>query len=238
MRVQRLLAQAGVAARRRCEEFIQAGRVSVNGRVATIGESASADDDVRVDGVRVQLEKKVYIALNKPGGVTSTVADPHAESTVLSLVKVPQRIVPVGRLDKYTDGLILLSNDGEFINRITHPRYGVWKTYRARVVRPLRENDFTRLHEGVMVEGRRVLTRGVRQHEADVIELQIHEGRKHIVRVLLTTLGCPVRTLTRIAIGPLQLGALKKGRWRELTPAEVAALLKAASPTKGNTQAL
>ena len=225
-RVQKLLAQAGIASRRKCEELIKEGRVSVNGVLVGIGASASADDDIRVDGKKVAFEEKVYIMLNKPVGVTSTVSDPHARRTVLDLVDVKQRVFPVGRLDKETEGLLLLTNDGELMQLITHPSHGVTKTYVVNTERAVSDEEIQKLRRGMVLEGKRVQVDAIERHAPTFIELSIHEGMKHVVRNLFATLNHNVKRLVRVRLGPLNIGNLDTGKWRMLSPAEVARLKK------------
>ncbi len=225
-RVQKLLAQAGIASRRTCEDYIKEGRVTVNGKAVAIGATASVGDDIRLDGKPVALEKQVHIILNKPKGVTSTVYDPHASRTVLDLVKVPQRIFPVGRLDRETEGLILLTNDGALMQHITHPSHGVDKTYIASTVKTIGPTMIERLKFGVMVENKMVKIKNVVELAPNVVRLSVHEGRKHIVRNIFAALGNPVKRLVRIAIGPIELGDLEPGKWRYLTERELSLLRK------------
>ncbi len=226
-RVQKLLAHSGVASRRKCEEFIAAGRVSVNGKIVGLGSTASKDDDIRVDGVKVNLEKMVYFALNKPRGVTTTTSDPYADRTILDLVRVNERVFPAGRLDKDSEGLVVLTNDGALMQAITHPSKGVWKTYHATTWKPFPESSLAKLRR-TKIDGKLVDTKNVRIIAPDTVELSIHEGRKHVVRNLFAELGFPLRRLTRIAIGTLKLGSLGVGEWRELKPSEVENLRKTA----------
>ncbi len=227
-RVQKLLAQAGIASRRKCEEMIKEGRVSVNGTIVGIGTSATTTDDIRVDGKKVAFEEKVYIMLNKPVGVTSTVSDPHARMTVLDLVKVPQRIFPVGRLDKETEGLLLLTNDGELMQHITHPSHGVTKTYVVNTERAVSDEEIMKLRQGIMLEGKKVQVNAIEKHAPTFIQLTIHEGMKHIVRNLFAALNHNVKRLVRVKLGTLDIGNLDTGKSRPLTPAELARLKKAA----------
>src|SRR5574342_260828 len=161
-RIQKILAQAGIASRRKCEELIEKGRVSVNGKVAKIGEKADAEKDkISVSGKPIEVQKKVYIMLNKPKGYITTVSEKHDMKTVMQLVKVPQRIFPVGRLDRDTEGLLLLTNDGELANKLTHPRYEVEKEYFVVVDKPISERHMEKLQKGVIIDGRRVQIRGM-----------------------------------------------------------------------------
>lgn len=223
-RIQKILAQAGIASRRKAEELISKGRVLVNGIVAKLGQKADPDKDkIVVNGRPVVLEKKVYIMLNKPKGFVATVSEAHGMKTVLDIVKVPQRVFPVGRLDKNTEGLLLLTNDGDFANRLTHPRYEVVKEYFAILDKPLSEQAMEKLAAGVTIDDRKVKLSRLDVAGREVV-LRIHEGRKHIVRLLFEKLGFFVVRLVRTRIGKLELGDLKSGKWRMLTLSEVKAL--------------
>ncbi len=219
-RIQKILAQAGIASRRKCEELIEKGRVSVNGKVARLGDKADADKDkIFVSGRQIEVQKKVYIMLNKPRGYVTTVSEKHDMKTVMDLVKVPQRIFPVGRLDKYTEGLLLLTNDGELANKLTHPRYEVEKEYFVVVDKPISEKHMEQL-QNVVIDGRRVQIRGMNVWAAKAM-IRIHEGRKHIVRLLFEKVGLQVVRLSRTRVGKVEIGNLQPGKWRHLSDAEL-----------------
>lgn len=225
MRLQQFLARAGIASRRKAEEFIKAGRVSVNGQVATLGSSVGEGDVVRFDGERVRLpQKKVVIALHKPAGVTTTRSDPHARRTVYQLVPDMPGLHPVGRLDRESEGLLLLTNDGDLTQRLTHPRYGVRKVYRAWCRGgELSQAACRRLVEGVELDDG--LARAIEARPMNGgVRLVMAEGRKREVRRMLKAVGYPVERLLRTQIGMLGLGELKPGEWRYLGPEEIAAL--------------
>ena len=232
MRLAKFLAHGGVASRRGAEEIVAAGRVSVDGEVVT-DPARDVDDtyDVRVDGRPIRgAEPHVVYALNKPAGVVSTARDTHGRTTVTELVRSSRRLYPVGRLDAETTGLILLTNDGELANRLTHPRYGVRKTYVAKLSNPpIREPDLRRLREGVTLDDGKTAPAGVRRLSFDSIELVLREGRKRQVRRMCEAVGHPVTDLRRVRIGPLALGSLAEGEVRRLTPTEVERLRSAAS---------
>jgi 23S rRNA pseudouridine2605 synthase len=230
MRLAKFLASAGVASRRASEELIRARRVTVNGETLTDpARDVSDADTVEVDGTLVTAEReRVVYALNKPAGVVSTASDPQRRPTVVSLVDSPGRLYPVGRLDIDTTGLILLTNDGDLANRLTHPRFEVPKTYRAKVARPpVSERALRALRSGVTLDDGPTAPARVRRVEPDVLEITIHEGRKRQVRRMCEHVGHRVRRLERIAFGPLKLGDLKPGRSRRLTPAEIDELARA-----------
>lgn len=238
-RLQKLLAAAGVASRREAEELIRAGRVAVDGQVVTeLWTKADPDTvTVSVDGRRVALHPdKVYVLLNKPRGYTSTTQDPHAKRVIVDLVKdIDAALYPVGRLDVDTEGLLILTNDGDFTYRITHPSHQVPKTYRADVRGLVAEQTAHHLATGVVLDDgitapARVRLIGVDTlREKSVVELTIHEGRKRQIRRMLDTVGHPVIRLTRTKLGNLTVGNLRPGEWRFLRPEEVDELVRMAS---------
>jgi 23S rRNA pseudouridine2605 synthase len=233
-RLQKVLAAAGVGSRRACEELIAAGRVTVDGRVAALGDKVDPTRaEIYVNGERVVTDARlVYLALNKPRGVVSTMDDERGRAALADyLGNVPQRVFHVGRLDADSEGLLLLTNDGSLAHRLTHPSYGVAKTYLVEVPGPVRRGLGKQLLSGVELEDGPARADAFRVVDSVpgrvLVEVVIHEGRKHIVRRLLAECGYPVTRLVRTAIGPIRLGDLKAGRTRRLTPAEVAALFKA-----------
>ena len=228
MRLAKYLAHAGVASRRASEQIIAAGRVRVRGKVVT-DPARDVDDtvEVTVDGHAVTVAERprlVYL-LNKPSGVVSTASDPQGRPTVVDYVDETERLYPVGRLDQETTGLILLTNDGDLANRLTHPRYGVEKTYRVKVVKPpVRPDVLERLRSGVELEDGMTLPAKVRRVKADTIEITIREGRNRQVRRMIEAVGHRVHSLERVAFGPLRLGGLQEGQARKLKPGEIQAL--------------
>lgn len=229
MRVQRILAMAGVASRRKCEELIRAGRVKVNDRVVEIGATANpVKDKICVDEKPIILERKVYVLLNKPKGFVTTVSEQYGMKTVRDIVKIKERVFPVGRLDKETRGLLLLTNDGDFANKLTHPSFEIKKEYVATLDKSFTEDSFEKLKKGVKVEGRKVDVRDIAVNGKKVT-LKIHEGRKHIVRKLFFHLGYRVVDLQRTRVGNLSFSGLKEGEWRYLTTQELASLKKPSS---------
>jgi 23S rRNA pseudouridine2605 synthase len=239
VRLHKLLARSGVASRRKCEELMLAGEVTVDGEVVTrLGTKVDPTVAViRVSGHRLPpMSPNVYLVLNKPVGVTSTMSDPHAERTLSDLVSDrPERLFHVGRLDTDTAGLLLLTNDGEFAQRMAHPSYEVDKTYVADVAGVVQQSTIKQLLAGVTLDDGPVTVSSVKlvggrgTRDGSILELVIHEGRNRIVRRLLDHVGHTVRQLTRTAIGPVVLGRLGVGEMRELTNDELGALLDAAS---------
>ena len=236
IRLQKLLAQSGVASRRKCEELMLDGQVEVDGEVVTrLGTKVDPTAAViRVDGKRLPpISEKVYLVLNKPRGVVSTMSDPEGRRSLGDLVADrPERLFHVGRLDTDTTGLIVLTNDGDFAQRMAHPSYEVDKTYVAEVEGEVYRRVVKQLLEGVTLEDGPVTVRSARIVEAtekrSIVELVIHEGRNRIVRRLLDHVGHPVVRLTRTAIGPVKLGRLPEGEMRELSSAELGELLDSA----------
>ena len=235
VRLQKVLAQAGVGSRRSCEALIAAGRVQVDGHV--VREQGVRIDPrtqvVHVDGVRLQVdEQKLYLAFNKPAGVVSTMRDEHGRPSLHDFVgDRPGRLFHVGRLDSETEGLILLTNDGELAHRLQHPSYGVPKTYLAEVAGPVARDVGRRLREGVELDDGPVQVDSFRLVDSQpgkaLVEVVLHEGRKHIVRRTLDAVGYPVERLVRVQVGPIHLGDLRPGRWRVLSRAEVGQLFSA-----------
>jgi 23S rRNA pseudouridine2605 synthase len=226
-RLNRLLARAGVASRRAADDLIAAGRVTVNGRVAAVGTQVAEDDEVRVDGRELTAQAPVHLVLHKPAGVITTVSDPGGRRTVLDLIDVPERVFPVGRLDRDTTGLLIVTNDGELANRLMHPRHGVAKTYVAEVEGDPSAAALRRLAEGVELEDGPTAAAGVRRLAPSTIELVIHEGRNRQVRRMLEAVGHPVRSLHRSAYGGIELGDLPSGGWRRLSAGELERLGRA-----------
>jgi 23S rRNA pseudouridine2605 synthase len=223
MRLNAYLARAGVASRRGADDQIKAGRVLVNGEPGQLNTFVEATDRVQVDGREVGKQKLAHLLLYKPAGVVSTARDTHGRKTVVELIPDANvRLYPVGRLDIDTTGLILLTNDGELANSLTHPRFEVPKTYRARVGGgPVSHAALRALRTGVTLEDGPSAPARARRVEHDVIELELHEGRKRQVRRMCEAVGHPVRALERVAFGPVWLGTLRPGRHRRLTAAEV-----------------
>jgi len=236
IRLQKLLAQSGVASRRKCEELMLEGHVEVDGEVVTrLGTKVDPRTAViRVDGKRLPpMSPHVYLVLNKPRGVVSTMSDPEGRRTLSDFVADrPERLFHVGRLDTDTEGLILLTNDGDFAHRMAHPSYEMDKTYVAEVAGQLAKPTVRKVLDGVTLEDGPVEVSSfkvVSSHGGkSIVELVIHEGRNRIVRRLLDAVGHPVKRLTRTAIGPVRLSGLRKGELRDLTRDELGTLLDAA----------
>ena len=230
MRLAKHLARCGVASRRGAEELVRAGRVSVGGEVVRDpARDVAVDDDVRVDGERVSPEPVEVWAVNKPLGVTSTAREPGRRRAVVELAGSPRRLYPVGRLDADTTGLILVTNDGELANLLTHPRYGVPRTYRARLRRPPSVADLARLRRGVELQDGLTAPARVRRVSPRTIEITLREGRNRQIRRMAAAIGNEVTSLERLRFGSVGLGELRPGRSRRLSRAEVERLWKDAA---------
>lgn len=235
VRLQKVLAAAGLASRRGAEQLIAEGRVEVNGKVVEEqGRRVDPEKDhIRVDGSRIPPQRRhVYLVLNKPRGVVSTMEDPEGRPTLTDyLPRRSDRLFHVGRLDTETEGLIVLTNDGDFAHRLAHPSYEVSKTYLADVVGLLDNKTLRRLEKGVTLEDGPVRPDKVklvsRTETRSLVQLSLHEGRNRIVRRMMDSVGHPVDRLSRIAIGPIRLGQLRPGETRELTREELGSLLDA-----------
>lgn len=235
IRIQKLLADAGFCSRRKAEELIRQGRVQRNGRPVKLGDKAFPKDIISVDGERIALPKKKnlrYIMLNKPRGYVTTVSDELDRRCVMDLLEdVEERVYPIGRLDRNSEGLLLLTNDGGFANGIMHPSRHVTKTYRVTVRPSVTEEQLVQLSEGIVLDGTKTLPANVvvmtNEPGRVVLQMTIKEGRNRQIRRMCEAVGLEVARLRRTAIGPLKLGMLKPGTWRDLTPEELRAIRNA-----------
>lgn len=235
IRLQKLIAESGLCSRRKAEEYIKQGKVKVNGRVASIGDGATIKDVISVDGERIYLSKKrekYYIMLNKPRGYVTTMSDELDRRCVTELLEdFPERVYPIGRLDRNSEGLLLFTNDGKFANDIMHPSRHVSKTYRVTVRPGITDEQLVQLSEGVVIDDRKTLPANVtvltQEQGRVVLQIVIREGRNRQVRKMCEAVGLEVARLKRTAIGPVKLGMLKPGTYRELTSEELRALRSA-----------
>ena len=231
-RLQKILSRAGIASRRASEKLMLEGRVSVNGTTVTeLGTKADpARDDIRVDGSRIKKTgRHIYLLLNKPRGYVTTRSDPHKRRTVLDLLKgVREYIYPVGRLDYDTEGLLILTNDGDLAAKLTHPRHEIARVYEARVLGEPDEHDLSRLSKGIVIDGRRTEPAEVIALGPGHLRITVREGRNRQVRKMCDAIGHPVDELRRVAIGPIRDPKLRVGQWRDLTADEIKRLQRAA----------
>jgi 23S rRNA pseudouridine2605 synthase len=236
-RINRFLAAAGVASRRAADTMVEAGRVRIDGVVAEAGSQVLPGQKVTLDGTPVYAERKVYLLLNKPGGVVTTASDPEGRPTVLDHIKVRQRVFPVGRLDSGTTGLLLMTNDGALAERLMHPRYGVEKTYHALVKGLVPEEVAAQLAAGVELDDGPTQPATVkivgRDAGGSVLEFVLKEGRNRQIRRMCDVVGYHVRALRRTGYGPLRLGEMEPGASRNLTQTERTALLRLAGLETG-----
>src|SRR2546429_3356919 len=224
MRLNAYLGRAGVASRRKADELIKAGRVTVNGEAAQLNTQVGRRDRVELDGRPLDLQPLTYVLPHKPAGVVTTASDPQGRLTVVDLVDHPVRVVPVGRLDVDTTGALLLTNDGDLAHRLAHPRYEVDKVYEAEVEGEPGNAAISSLREGVDLDDGRTAPAQARRLGPSRVELVIHEGRQHQVKRMLGAVGHPVTRLHRSRYAGLTLEGLQPGEWRELEPGEVARL--------------
>lgn len=235
IRLQKLIAESGLCSRRKAEDYISRGKVKVNGHVASIGDGATYNDVITVDGERIYISKKrdkIYLMLNKPRGYVTTMSDELDRKCVTELLTgVDERVYPVGRLDRNSEGLLLFTNDGKFANDIMHPSRHISKTYRVTVRPSVTEEQLVQLTDGVVIDGRKTLPATVNvlteEQGRVVLQIVIREGRNRQIRKMCEAVGLEVARLRRTAIGPLKLGMLKPGEYRELTAEELKALRNA-----------
>ena len=232
-RLQKIIAQAGICSRREAEKLILNGRVTVDGKIITeLGSKVDPNQKICVEGkILRQNTEKIYVLLNKPRGFVSTAHDERGRKTILDLIDVSERIYPVGRLDLNSEGLILLTNDGELTNLLIHPRFEVKKTYRAKISGEITEKKLDELRAGIELDDGLTAPAEIYRLGKDLIEITIHEGRNRQIRRMFSAIGCDVRRLKRIKFGFLTLDGVKAGKYRFLTPEEVKLLKKLAGDT-------
>lgn len=227
IRLNRFIANSGICSRREADTFIQTGLVSINGKIVTeLGTKVSPSDEVRFNGQRLRGERKVYLVMNKPKGYVTTMADPHAEKTVMDLIdrkQCPERVYPIGRLDKDTTGVLMFTNDGELADKLTHPSYGARKIYHAFLDKNLKKADFDSILEGINLEDGEIHADALSYVDGELsqVGVEIHSGRNRIVRRIFEHFDYKVRRLDRVYFAGLTKKALKRGDWRFLTEAEI-----------------
>lgn len=219
-RVQKLLSNYGYTSRRKAEDLIKQGKVRINDKVAKIGDKATEDDRLYVDDILVSKPKKIYLMFNKPLGCVTALED-RQYKTIMDYIRTKERIFPVGRLDYNTSGLLLLTNDGDFANRIIHPRYEINKTYWVKISRPISNQHLFSIQKGVKLEDGTTSPAEIRKVDDMEVELAIHEGKKRIIRRMFKSLGYDVQALVRTKIGNLELGDLRDGKYRTLSKEEM-----------------
>ncbi len=233
IRIQKIIAEAGIASRRKAEELITGGAVTVNGKRAKLGDKADpCRDKIVVAGRAITVRKntkKYYIMLHKPRGFITTMSDEGGRKCVAELVdEIPARLFPVGRLDRESEGMLFMTNDGDFANMISHPSTHFAKTYRVTVHPAIKEDQLTALTTGVIIDGRKSMPAAIRvitaEKERTVLEIVLEEGRNRQIRKMCEAVGLEVARLKRTAIGPIKLGMLQPGKWRELKPDEMRAI--------------
>ena len=225
-RLQKLIARAGICSRREAEKIISAGRVTVEGKIVKeLGAKADINQKICVDGKPIAIcAEKIYLLLNKPRGYVSTVKDERGRKTVLDLIDVEERVYPVGRLDLNSEGLLILTNDGDLTNALIHPRFEVAKTYRAKVSGVVTEEKLDKLRAGIELDDGLTAPAEIYRLDKDLIEITIHEGRNRQVRRMFAAIGCDVKRLRRIKFANLTLAGVGVGKFRTLTAEEVAKL--------------
>ena len=232
IRIQKMIADSGYCSRRKAEELISKGRVKLNGHPVKLGDKCGFKDLITIDGERIYMPRKknlIYIMMNKPRGYVTTVSDELDRRCVMDLLEgVEERVYPIGRLDRNSEGLLLFTNDGDFANSIMHPSRHVSKTYRVTVRPDINDDQLVQLSEGVEIEGKKTLPATVVVKEKEpgriVLLMTIKEGRNRQIRKMCEAVGLEVARLRRVSIGPIKLGMLKPGAWRELTAEELRAL--------------
>ena len=240
IRIQKMIADSGYCSRRKAEELISKGKVKLNGHSVKLGDKCGFNDIITIDGERINMPRKkkfVYIMMNKPRGYVTTVSDELDRRCVMDLLEgVEERVYPVGRLDRNSEGLLLFTNDGEFANNIMHPSRHISKTYRVTVRPDINDEQLVRLSEGVEIDGKKTLPATVivkeKQQGRVVLLITIREGRNRQIRKMCEAVGLEVARLRRISVGPLRLGMLKPGTWRELTADELRAIRTAIGKEK------
>lgn len=224
-RVQKLLSNYGYCSRRKAEELIQEGRVKVNGKPITIGDKASVTDEISVNGKVVKGDKKVYIMFHKPTGCVTALKDPTFK-TVMDHIRIKERVFPIGRLDYNTSGILLLTNDGDFANKVMHPRYEVKKRYVAVLDSPVTHKAIDAIEKGIVLEDGKTAPAKATIMDENIIDITIHEGKNKIIKRMLASLGYRVKALKRTSIGKLGIGSLRTGRYRNLEYKELGLIFK------------
>lgn len=231
IRLARFLADCGIRSRRKCEDLITGGKIQINGTtVKDLAYNVGESDNVKFKGKIVKRQRRIVLALNKPAGYLSTVSDDFMRKTVLYLIgNIGQRLYPAGRLDKESRGLIILTNDGDLVHRITHPKFNIPKTYEVRISKNISDKDLKKIKKGIMIEGKvfkaDMIEIAGKRKNSDFLRIRIHEGRKRIIRKVFRKIGYTVRDLKRVKIGNLYLGNLPEGKYRNINSNDIKRLL-------------
>jgi 23S rRNA pseudouridine2605 synthase len=219
-RIQKIIAEAGICSRRKAEELIKQGKVKINGKTAKIGDCAEKKDKITIDEKKITKKEKIYYKFYKPRGYVTTMGEEHGMKTIMNIIKIKQKIFPVGRLDKDAEGLLILTNDGDFSNKIMHPRYETKKEYIAQLNKKFDKNDYEKLKKGIIIEGRKTKTEKISFNE-EKVTLTIHEGRKHIIKKIFKELGYGVKRLIRTKINKLSVEGLNPGQYKKIEKKEI-----------------
>ncbi len=219
-RVQKLLSNRGFCSRRKAEELIKEGRVKVNENIISIGDQATNKDKITVDDEPIDRERRIYLMLNKPPGCVTALTDDNLK-TVMEYITINERVFPVGRLDYDTTGLLLLTNDGDFANRVMHPRNEVKKTYQVKLNGPITDEEIQELKQGIYLRDGKTCPAKIKKYDRKFLDITIHEGKNQIIKRMIRKLGLKVSSLKRVAIGRLTLGKLKLGEFKELNKKEL-----------------
>jgi len=219
-RVQKILSRHGFCSRRKAEELIKEGRVKVNDKIIKLGDKAVEEDKITIDGKILKKKQRIYIKFHKPVGYVTSLKDRH-EKTIMKLIKIRERVFPIGRLDKNTSGLLLLTNDGDFANKIMHPRYEIKKTYLVGLYKDIDESKLKQLEKGVVLKDGKTSPAKTKQHHEKLVEITIHEGKNRIIRRMFKKIGYQVKFLKRIKIGNMNLGKLEEGKLKFLKKSEL-----------------
>ena len=226
-RVQKLISNAGFCSRRKAEELIEKGAVRVNGKAIKLGDKATEKDEIIISGTRLEFERKRYIKFYKPRYIATTLYDPYKKDTIVRFMQdIPERVFPVGRLDFDAEGLLLLTNDGDFANKVMHPRYETVKVYQAKTRDRISKKEVEGIRGKIILKDGPVRIEYCRPIDSHTVEIAIHEGRNKIVKRIFKQIGFYIGKLKRVQIGKIKLGNLKPGRWQELTKEEISSVTK------------
>jgi len=220
-RVQKIISNAGFCSRRKAEQLIEKGRVKVNGKTISIGDKANPDDKITIDNRTLMKPKKVYLMLNKPKKYLTSLSDPSNKQTIMNLIRIKERVIPVGRLDFMTEGLLILTNDGDFANKIMHPRYEIEKTYVVTLKDPITNDQLEQIKKGIKLEDGIAKAKATIGKDKKIVTIKIHMGKNRVIRRMMKALGHQIFRLQRVAIGKLKLGDLESGKHRFLSKKEI-----------------